>query len=124
MSISSSLAAEVLGVDRKRFDNAVYALRSRLGLHGIQGQTREISVNHLELLAVVLLLHRDLEISVAKAFPLAKTLVSSDNGVARIGTLGSLHFDMPRLRSVLQQALAGSVEDHVAPPRGRPKTTK
>jgi hypothetical protein len=124
MNISSNLAAEVLGVTRKRFDNALFALRDRLELHGRQGKAREISLNQLELLAVVLLLQRDLGISLGDAFPLARTLVGSESGVAKLGVLGSLHFDMPRLRSVLQQALAGTVEDYVAPLRGRPKAIK
>lgn len=124
MKISSQLAAEVLGVSRKRLDNALFGLRGSFEVSGKQGRSREIPVDHLELLALVLLLQRDLGLSLRTAFPLARTLVGSESGVAKLGVLGSLHFDMPRLRSVLQQALAGSVEDHVAPLRGRPRAPK
>jgi hypothetical protein len=124
MAFSSLLSADVLGVSRKRLDNVLIALGKEIAPRGRQGKSRSFSVDQLELLALVLLLQRDLGVSSSRALDLARTLKASEFGVAPLGTLASLHFDMDRLRSVLQQALAGAVEDHVAPRRGRPRTRK
>src|SRR5262245_49807553 len=124
MQLSTSLASEVLGISRRRLENLLLALRGRLVAPGKQGKSRGIAMEQLELLTLVLLLQRDMGLSAMRAFPLASEISRSEYGVARLGALGSFHFDLPRLRSVLQQALASAVEHHEAPRRGRPVGTK
>lgn len=120
MSISTLLASEVLGVGRKRLDNLLVSLREVLGQQGRQGRSRQLTIDTLEVLAVTLLLQRDLGVSARRGLSLAQNLRSSDSGIAPVGVLASLHFDMTRLRSVLHNALAEAVEDHSVPRRGRP----
>jgi hypothetical protein len=117
MQLSSVLAADVLGISRKRLDNLLLSL----GMAGRQGRSRELGIETVETLALTLLLQRDLGVSAARASEFAAQLRQSESGVAPLGVLGSLHFDMGRLRSVLQNALASAVEDHRAPRRGRPR---
>lgn len=118
--ISSRLACDVLGVDGKRLDNLLLSLGTELGGSGRQGRSRKLSVEILELLAITLLLQRDLGLSAKRGFTLACQLSDSEDGTAPIGVLASLHFDTARLRSVLHNALASATEDHSDPRRGRP----
>jgi hypothetical protein len=124
MSISTALAADVLGVSRKQLDNLLLALGAELSPEGRQGKSRDIPHDSLQLIAVTLLLRRDLGLSAKRALKLAQRVSQSENGVTRLGVLASLHFDLGRLRSVLQQALASAVEDQTIPRRGRPATVK
>jgi hypothetical protein len=75
----------------------------------------------VELLAMTLLLQRDLGLSIPRSLNLAGRL-QAQQGEVQLGVLASLHFDLARLRSVLQQALAAAVEDHIEPRRGRPRS--
>jgi hypothetical protein len=80
-----------------------------------------MSLEVVERFALAMLLQRDLDLSVRKAMEVADEL-QRESGVVTLGVLGSLRFDMNRLRSVMQQALASAIEEHAPPRRGRPRT--
>jgi hypothetical protein len=124
MNVSTRVAAEILGVTTKRVDNLLVRLRVELGLAGVQGRSRVISQETVELLAVSLLLNRDTGASMSRAMTLAREIIRADKGTVPLGALASLHFDVARLRALLQQALADALEDQSAPRRGRPPMAK
>jgi hypothetical protein len=118
--LSTKLAAEVLGVSPKRLDNLIVRAGRSLVPQGQNGSSRSLSLDVVELFALTMLLQRDLGLSVLNAMRVAEEL-QRDNGQVQLGVLGSLRFDMTRLRTVLQQALASAIEGHTAPKRGRPR---
>src|SRR5438445_12037532 len=98
---STTEAAEALGIGAKRLDSRLPGpARSLVPIRG-NGRSRELSLETVELLAIGLLLSRDLGTPVAKALQLAGLLAASPGNPVPIGTLGSLHFDVAALRSVL-----------------------
>lgn len=116
--ISPRLAAEVLGIQPKLLDNLI--ARTETGVRrGSRGLERRISAGDLERIALALLLRRDMGLSSSRAMQVAGDLQESGGELA-IGVLGSLRFDLTRLRSVIQQALADGIDSHVPRPRGRP----
>lgn len=120
MSYSTNEAALALGTTPKRLDNM---LSRDLGLpvdRGRQGRTRVVNEVLIERLAVALLLQRDLGVPLRRAVDLSGQLVASSSHQVDVGTLASLHFDLPALRLVLQNALADVVQDRVPIKRGRP----
>jgi hypothetical protein len=118
--ISTQLAAAVLGVSARRLDNLiVHAGRSAVPA-GRSGSSRSMSLEIVERFALAMLLQRDLDLTLLKSMELAEQL-QLDSGAVQLGVLGSLRFDMTRLRSVLQQALASAIEEHAVPSRGRPR---
>ena len=117
---STTLTAEVLGVPTKTVDNLiVQAGRGSVPL-GQRGSSRTISLEIIERFALALLLRRDLDVPSVRAMQLAEQL-QRDDGRAALGVIGSLHFDVTRLRSVLQQSLAAAIEGHSPRTRGRPR---
>lgn len=120
---STESAALALGVDKKTLDNFIHRACASLVRPGRQGADRAIGTMALEVMAVALLLRRDLGISASRAVGFASDLVRGDHAI-HVGTLGILSFDMLRLRAVLQDALASAAELHVPRARGRPRQTK
>jgi len=118
--ITTATAARALGVDRKVLDNIL----SREGRHlvqpGRQGRCRRLPVAALEVLAVALLLNRDLEIPVAKGIDLAKSLRSAPNQEIGVGRLGKLIFSVSALRPLLLASIGEAIEEVHPPRRGRP----
>ena len=119
---STAEAADALGISAKRLDNILVGPARELVPAGVNGRSRSIRPETIELIAVALLLSRDLGVAFAGGIDLAGKISTSDDGVVPVGTLGSLHFDLGRLRSVLQNALGDAVEDRLQPRRGRPPT--
>src|SRR6267154_1255668 len=118
---STAETALALGIGEKRLDNLLTGPARPLVPKKGNGRSRELSAESVELIAIALLLRRDLGAPVARALQLAASLVASPGQCAPIGTLGSLHFDVAALRSVLQNALSDAIEDSVRPRRGRPR---
>jgi hypothetical protein len=68
------------------------------------------------------LLNRDLGIPVAKGLELAESLRTSSNREIGIGRLGSLRFDLDRLRPSLEQAIDEAIDEVHPLRRGRPRS--
>ena len=121
--ITSLTAAVALGIERKVLDNIL----SRDGRHllpsGRQGRSRRLPFAALETLAIALLLHRDLRVPLSRGFELAESLRSSQNHEIGVGRLGKLRFDLDRLVSSLEQAVAEAIDEIHPPRRGRPVAT-
>jgi hypothetical protein len=120
MMFSTRLAAEVLGVSDKTVDNLIVHAGRGSVPRGRRGSSRVISLDVIERFALALLLRRDIGVSAMRAMPLAEQL-QRNGGHVTLGVIGSLDFDMSRLRSVLQQSLAAAIEGHSPPVRGRPR---
>ena len=121
MNLTTAQAAYVLGVTPKQLDNLFSRLGSAAGDGGRQGRSREVSLEVVEVLAVTLLISRDTAAPQWRAHQIAMAVVNSTDGSTEIGALGSLRFDLRRLRSLLQLALADTMEGRVTPKRGRPR---
>ena len=121
MSVSTAVAADALGLSAKKLDNLLNRSARVMVSVGRQGRRRRISPEAIERLAVALLLRRDLGVPLSRGLNLADQLRSSRESQVPVGVLGSLQFDMTRLRSVLEQALADAVDGHESPRRGRPR---
>ena len=117
---STGETAEALGVSAKRLDNIITGAARTLIDVGTNGRSRTITQNVVERLAVALLLERDLGVSIRQGIALASQLVASPDGSITVGSLGSLQFDVDRLRSVLRNALGDAVDGQDRPRRGRP----
>ncbi len=87
---------------------------------GARGKSRRISVHVLELVAVALVLKRDLGIPIVRGLDLATKLGESVSGEIPFGRYGTLRFNIHPLRSAIQQSIADIVEQTVPPLRGRP----
>jgi hypothetical protein len=117
---STAESAGALGISAKRLDNLLTGPARSLVPKNGNGRSRELSVELVELLAISLLLRRDLGIPIIRALELARALIAEPDHQIQIGALGSLHFDVTALRSVLQNALSDVIEDSLRPRRGRP----
>lgn len=124
LEITSRTAALALGVERKELDNLLVREGQRLLPPGRQGRGRRLSAATLEIIAVALLLKRDLGVSFARGLDLAEQLVAAPGSRVRLGRLGALEFDLPTLRRSLQTAIADAVELIHPPRRGRPTSDK
>ena len=118
---STGEAADALGVSTKRLDNVLTGPGRLLIPTGRNGRSRMISTDVVETVAIALLLERDLGISVSMGLVVARRFVLGKTGAIPVGTLGSLHFDMVRLKSVLQTALSAVIDNRIQPRRGRPR---
>ena len=121
MNLTTVQAADVLGITPKQLDNLMVRVGNGIAGRGHQGKSRKLSLDTVEVLAVMLLISRDTAASQQRALEIARAIVSSPDGSMALGALGSLHFDLKRLRSLLQQALADALEGRVTPKRGRPR---
>ena len=101
----TSEAADALGISAKRLDNILTGPARLLVPQGINGRSRTIQLTVIESLAIALLLERDLGISIGRGLALAAQLLQRPTTDIAIGALGSLHFDVARLKSVLQNVL-------------------
>ncbi len=118
--LTTSTAAATLGVDSKALDNILSREASHLVPRGARGKSRRISVHVLELVAVALVLKRDLGIPIVRGLDLATKLGESVSGEIPFGRYGTLRFNIHPLRSAIQQSIADIVEQTVPPVRGRP----
>ena len=118
--LTTSTAAAAIGVDSKALDNILSREATHLLPRGARGKSRRISLNVLELIAIALVLKRDLGIPIARGLDLATKLVESASGEIQIGRVGSLRFNINPLRYAMQQSIADIVEQTVPPERGRP----
>lgn len=116
--------ATILGIDTKRLDNVCSRVKSALIIPGARGRARQFGSNEVEFLAVTLLVARDLAIPIRSAATLASRLLVSETGHVALGALCAVHFDVSRLRKVLQQAIADAVQDREPVRRGRPPGKK
>ena len=118
--LTTITAAATLGIDTKALDNILSREASHLVPRGARGKSRRISAHVLELIAVALLLKRDLGIPIARGLDLAIKLGESVSGEIPFGRFGRLSFNTNPLRSAMQQSIADIVEQTVPPERGRP----
>lgn len=118
-NLSTATSAEALGVAPKALDNLLTREARRLLPRGRRGRARRIPLPVVERVAVALILRRDLGVSHSRGLELAGELLAS-SGEVLIGSLGTLRFDVSRLRVALQSALADAAEEVVVPRRGRP----
>ena len=121
-SISTETAAVALGVDRKLLDNVLSREARKLLGPGRRGKSRRISMDAIELIAIALILNRDLGVSLARALQLAVEVVASPAGRINIGSLGSLTFDLQHLREPLEHAINEAIEGVAPKTRGRPRS--
>ena len=87
---------------------------------GARGKSRRISVHVLELIAVALVLKRDLGTPIGRGLDLAAKLRESVSGEIPFGRFGTLRFNFNPMRSAMQHSIADIVEQTVPPERGRP----
>lgn len=113
-------AADSLGIKPKRLDNILTGPGRALVPIDRNGRSRALGQEIIESIAIALLLERDLGISIARGLITARELIADTNSSVPVGTLGSLHFDVAKLRLVLTNALGDAVEDRNRPRRGRP----
>ncbi len=117
---SSDTCATALGISQKAFDNFVARGAKSLLPPGRQGRSRQIDGKSLEILTLAMLLCRDLQMPSVRAVEFAERIVRSPEGVP-VGTLGVLRFDVEKLRSVLQAAVADAIDGNGPRRRGRPQ---
>ncbi len=116
--------AIAIGVDHRRLDNLITRYCRDTVPAGRRGSSRKISDAIVERLAVALLLNRDLRIPFDRGWLLSQQISAAKEGRAHFGALGTLEFDLPRLRTVVRQALADAVQDRQPVRRGRPVLKK
>ena len=121
-TLSTVSAAAALGVDRKVLDNALAREARSLVLSGRRGRSRQIPIAALERIAIAFVLNRDLGVTVAKGLELAEQVVAAPAAPIAIGSLGTLTFDVPRLRETLEAAVGEALESVAEPARGRPRS--
>ena len=122
-SFTTATTAHALGIDRKALDNYLARDGQRLVGSGQRGKSRAISSTSIEELAIAFILQRDLGVALGRAAELARSTVRSETGEVSVGSLGRLVFDLPRLRVLLESALAVALEEVAPVPRGRPRAT-
>lgn len=124
MDFTTRQAAAILGVEPKRLDNLCVRAATGAIATGSRGSARKFGAYQLELLAIALLLERDLGVPLREAVALAGRLLRTEGGRIGLGVLGAVHFDLPKLRTVLQGAIADAEQDREPVRRGRPPGKK
>jgi hypothetical protein len=120
-SLSTGAAAVVLGVNRKVLDNILTKEANYLLSSSGRGRDRRIGFPALQHIAVAMVLVRDLGVSVNHSLRLAEQILRhSDDGTIALGSLTTVHFDLVQLNRTLEAAVADTLEEFVAPRRGRP----
>ena len=122
--VTSQTAALTLGIKQKALDNLLGREGRRLLPRGRQGRGRRLPLAILEIVAVALLLKRDLGVSIARGLELAEQLAAAPNSRLPLGRLGTLHFDLLALRQSLLPAIAEAIESIQPPRRGRPRSPR
>ena len=122
ITLSTDASAAALGIDRKTLDNILAReARSLIGT-GRRGKSRRIPVAMLERVAVALILKRDLGVNLAKGFELAERILASPVSAVTVGSLGTLTFDVTRLRQALEHSIGEALESVAERTRGRPRS--
>lgn len=120
-NLSTGAAAAVLGVDRKVLDNILTKEASSLLAKGARGRSRKIDFPTLRLVAIALIIVRDVGVSVARGLQLAEQVgVGQEAGSVSLGSLMSLHFDVGQFERALELAVADAMEEYMPRRRGRP----
>lgn len=129
-AVTAATAAEVLGVDRKTFDNLLLRIGESAAPRGKQGVERRVPVALIEELLLTRDLGEGLSIGARDAYELARRLLGRGIGGAGepVHFVGSLHagefiqvgVDLAALRETLQARLEHAIETVVRRPRGRP----
>lgn len=117
---STEDVAIALGTTAKAVDNLVSRHGRETVKAGSRGASRKIPVGTVELVALALLLKRDLGMPFRRGWAMGAELLRRDVHRVSVGTLGTLDYDVARLKSVVRQALADSVQDRSPVRRGRP----
>jgi hypothetical protein len=120
-TLTTDAAAVALGVDRKTLDNVLAREGRSLISVGSRGRSRRIPVDVLEVVAVAMVLNRDLGVSVAKGLELAARVVAAPTLPVQVGSLSSVTFDLGRLRLALDVSISDALESTAEPTRGRPR---
>lgn len=120
-TLSTASAAVALGIDKKTIDNIVARDCRSIILTGRRGRSRRIPVAALERIAVAFILNRDLGVSIARGIELADLIFNAPSSAVAIGSLGTLTFDVSRLRRTLELAIDEALEAVAEPARGRPR---
>lgn len=121
-TLSTASAAVALGIDKKTLDNIVARDCRSIILTGRRGRSRQIPVAALERIAVAFILNRDLGVSFARGIELAELIFNAPFSAVSIGSLGTLTFDVSRLRRTLELAIDEALEAVAEPARGRPRS--
>lgn len=124
MTYSTREVAGALGIPLKRLDNILSTAARSAGTKGRHGLSRAVPVHVIDQLALALLLTRDLGVPTNRALDISTGLLQSHDGALPVGVLGSLRYDVERLRAVVRQALADTLEGIGRPRRGRPPGRK
>lgn len=124
ITYSTADVAAALGISQRVLDNLLARYCRDIVPAGRQGSSRSIDGPVVERLAVTLLLRRDLRVPFEFGWPLAGRVLSDNGQRTAFGTLGAIIFDVPRLRSVVRQALADSTAERNLVRRGRPRAKK
>jgi hypothetical protein len=120
-TLSTIAASTALGVDRKTLDNLLAREGRSLIGSGSRGRSRQIPIEAMEQIAVALVLNRDIGVSIEKGLGLAKVIAGAPTSPVPIGSLGTLTFDLPRLRKALAFSIDEALESVAEPSRGRPR---
>ena len=102
-------------------DNVLAREARKLVGMGRRGRSRRIPIDALELVAVALILNRDLKVSIAHGLQLAMELVAAPDGRINVGSLAALQFELGHLRATLAAAVDDAIEGVALRPRGRPQ---
>jgi len=124
MTYSTREVANALGVPLKRLDNILGTAARSMVAKGAPGRSRMIPVQIVDQLALAFLLERDLGMPTSRSVGISSGLLQSPGGSLRVGVLGTLQYDVQRLRAVVRQALANALEGTGRPRRGRPRRLK
>lgn len=112
--------AIALGTSPKTIDNLITRYCRAAIPVGTQGASRSIPAATVEVIALALLLKRDLGMPFRRGWLIGTGLLHGDAPRMSVGILGTLEYDVPRLKAVVRQALADSVQDRSPIRRGRP----
>ena len=119
-TVSTYVAADALGIDHKLLDNILAGAATPIVPPGRRGRSRQIRFETIEIVAVALILQRDLGVPIAKGIRAGRSLVQAHGHTIPIGSLGAIHFDLDRLRAAIEQALVEALEHFIPARRGRP----
>jgi hypothetical protein len=111
-------AALALQVDQKWLDNALSHHEVPHVAHAARGVSRKLATPAIELLAVAVALHRELQIPVSRALATAAQLLETGSAVLAPGI--TLSADIPAIRTQVAQATRSAMEVAPSIPRGRP----
>jgi len=121
LTLSTHASATALGIAPKTLDNILVREARPFITAGQRGRRRRVTLELLELIAIALILRRDLGVALTGGLDLARRILRSPDRTVLIGSLGSMTFDVPRLRDALQQSINDALEGIAEPTRGRPR---